>query len=196
MVVEMELALRIEDARSGAVPPTHVGDVVVQAEPSHTIRSVADAVAEAIGLAVAPDVPIGRLAGGRHPASGGARANGRHQIRIDDRLTVVEAGLVSGDALVIGGSLPVDDESAGRPRLVVTSGPDAGRSAALGWGEHVVGRDDTCQLVLTDPQVSRRHLAIEVAAGPDGAPRATLQILASDRNPVRSEGVAVTGEVT
>lgn len=181
----MELALRIEDARSPGSGPVHVADVVVRAEPSHTVRSVADAVADALGLATETGFPV---------ASRGAGS-----ARLDDRLTVVEAGLVSGDTLVVGGLVPAPVDAADRPRLVVTSGPDAGRSIPLGWGTHLVGRDAGCDLVLSDPQVSRRHLELSVAAGSEpgiGEPSTvTLRVLAPDRNPVRTAGEAVDEEV-
>ena len=44
-------------------------------------------------------------------------------------------------------------------RLVVRSGPEAGRACEVS-GVAVVGRDPTCDLVLTDPRVSRRHAHI------------------------------------
>jgi len=207
----MELALRIEDGRGlrsgpfggtgcagthvGVGPgasnpnsrpaPDHVADVVVRAEPSHTVRSVADAVADALGLAIEAGFPVA--------------SRGDGSSRLDDRLTVVEAGLVSGDTLVVGGLVPAPVDPADRPRLVVTSGPDAGRSIPLGWGTHLVGRDAGCDLVLSDPQVSRQHLELEVAAGTEAGAGAgstvTLRVLAPDRNPVRTGGEAVVEEV-
>jgi pSer/pThr/pTyr-binding forkhead associated (FHA) protein len=52
------------------------------------------------------------------------------------------------------GSVPV-------PSLTVTEGPDQGRSAELPPppGRFVVGRGETCDLVLRDADVSREHLA-------------------------------------
>ncbi len=193
----MELALRIEDGRGlgsnqARKTPSHVADVVVRAEPSHTVRAVADAVVDALGLVIGPGFPVASRSVG--------------SARLDDRLTVVEAGLVSGDTLVVGGLVPSPVDPADRPRLVVTSGPDAGRSIPLGWGTHLVGRDEGCDLVLTDPQVSRRHLELEVSAGTPGGDTGagsnggggstlTVRVLAADRNPVRTAGDAVAEAV-
>ena len=183
----MEISLRIEDGRGpdgpgpGRSPARYLADVVVRVEPGHSVRVVADAVAEVLGLDVGPGFPVSRVTAG---GDGGW---------IDDRATVVEAGLVSGDALVVGEVRPCAAGLATAPRLVVTSGPDAGRSAPLSWGALSVGRDGGCDLVLTDPQVSRRHLEVEVVAGdgPGSAPATTLRVLAADRNEVRTDGSAV-----
>jgi len=51
-------------------------------------------------------------------------------------------------------------------KLVVVSGPDRGRELSLTAGTHMVGKAPTCELVLRDDAVSRRHL--EVALLPDG----------------------------
>jgi DNA-binding NtrC family response regulator len=47
-------------------------------------------------------------------------------------------------------------------RVRVTAGPDAGRDKALPQGTCIVGTREDCDLVLTDPSVSRRHLSIEL----------------------------------
>ena len=47
-------------------------------------------------------------------------------------------------------------------RLHVVGGPSAGRTVALRPGETIIGRSVGCDLVLTDPKLSRRHLAITV----------------------------------
>jgi DNA-binding NtrC family response regulator len=46
--------------------------------------------------------------------------------------------------------------------LLVVSGADQGKQLKLEPGIHYVGRDETCELVLRDGGVSRRHLEIEV----------------------------------
>ena len=45
--------------------------------------------------------------------------------------------------------------------LVALSGPDAGRSWKLARDTVVVGQDPACDVALSDPAVSRRHLSIE-----------------------------------
>ncbi|ROP26782.1 FtsK/SpoIIIE domain-containing protein [Pseudokineococcus lusitanus] len=46
--------------------------------------------------------------------------------------------------------------------LHVVAGPDAGAVVPLGAGRHVVGRSPAADVVLDDPLVSRRHLAVDV----------------------------------
>ncbi|MCC6749735.1 MAG: sigma 54-interacting transcriptional regulator [Deltaproteobacteria bacterium] len=46
-------------------------------------------------------------------------------------------------------------------RLSVEQGPDRGKELALEGRPVVVGTDPTCDLVLTDPAVSARHLSVE-----------------------------------
>jgi DNA-binding NtrC family response regulator len=50
--------------------------------------------------------------------------------------------------------------------LAVTAGPDRGRKAGLRQGTVVVGTDPCCDLVLSDPAVSRRQFEIQTT--PDG----------------------------
>ncbi len=47
-------------------------------------------------------------------------------------------------------------------RVVVVSGPDAGRSTEVREGTALVGSHADCQLVLTDSSVSRRHCSLEL----------------------------------
>lgn len=47
-------------------------------------------------------------------------------------------------------------------RVVVLSGPDKDRTADFGAGIWMIGTDASCSLVLTDPQISRRHLQLTV----------------------------------
>ena len=51
-----------------------------------------------------------------------------------------------------------------RMRLQVTAGPDLGRSIVLQTGTYFVGKGHTCDLVLSDHSVSRRHLELSVLA--------------------------------
>jgi len=54
-----------------------------------------------------------------------------------------------------------------RITVIVGAGPDRGKSLTLGPGTHLVGKSSDCAFVLTDPKVSRRHIAVEIG-GPDG----------------------------
>ncbi len=53
-----------------------------------------------------------------------------------------------------------------RARLTVVKGPDKGAEVVLEGQSVVVGSDESCQLKLTDPSVSRRHF--ELSGGPGG----------------------------
>jgi DNA-binding NtrC family response regulator len=52
-----------------------------------------------------------------------------------------------------------------RLRLVVSAGPDQGKELELVQGQYFVGKAPGCQFQLTDPQVSRRHLEVQVTEG-------------------------------
>src|SRR5262245_34992280 len=48
--------------------------------------------------------------------------------------------------------------------LTVTSGPDAGKELTVDWSQGsriLVGRGPACALSLSDPEVARRHAALE-----------------------------------
>jgi len=45
-------------------------------------------------------------------------------------------------------------------KLVVLSGPDRGRELTLAVGTYLVGKGSSCDLVLSDPAVSRQHLEV------------------------------------
>jgi transcriptional regulator with AAA-type ATPase domain len=52
-------------------------------------------------------------------------------------------------------------------KVVVVAGPDEGREVSLdaGTGPITIGSDAACQLVLTDPSVSRKHVTLAVERG-------------------------------
>ena len=163
----MEIYLRIEDDRA-----RHLGDLAVRVAPSHTVGDVADAIGRHLGRRTGPEVTISRPRWGP---------------LVRDR-PIVEAGILSGDTLVLGTVWPRPDRSAAAAMLVVASGPDAGRSLRLESGGGVVGRDRSCDLVLGDPQVSRRHLRFAVQGD-----AVTVEMLATGRNEVRIDGRPLTG---
>jgi len=75
-------------------------------------------------------------------------------------------------------------------RVVVTSGSGQGTTAQISpGGRLVIGRAPEVELVLHDPRVARRHVAIEFGLG-----GAKLWDLGS-RNGCRVDGVRVDGEV-
>ncbi|GMU59891.1 MAG: hypothetical protein AMXMBFR34_16540 [Myxococcaceae bacterium] len=72
-----------------------------------------------------------------------------------------------------------------RARLSVVKGPDKGIEVVLEGQTVVVGTDESCQLRLTDPSVSRRHF--ELSGGPGGYRLRDLR----STNGVHLEGVQV-----
>ncbi len=168
----MEIFLRIEQGEgpTGAAGNGggHLADVEVRLEPSHTVRDVADAIARYLGLDLGSGFVVSRLGVGP----------------LVDDLSIAEAGILSGETLVFGTAWPDQPERVGELMLVVASGPDAGRALPLEIGTATVGRAEDCDLVLTDPQISRRHLSVSV----DEADVVTVEVLAPDRNRVRSGG--------
>jgi S-DNA-T family DNA segregation ATPase FtsK/SpoIIIE len=86
---------------------------------------------------------------------------------LDPDVSLAVAELAHGAVLGVGRPGPRTDEAdrSSALELHVVGGPDAGRTAALGHGERVIGRGTEAHLVLTDPDVSRRHLLIHVGTG-------------------------------
>jgi len=71
-------------------------------------------------------------------------------------------GLRNGDVLQLGRPGARDLTASAVLRIHVVGGPDAGLIAALPRGVFTVGRSPACDLVLTDPDVSRHHAALTV----------------------------------
>ncbi len=163
----MELYLRLEDQQR-----THIADVEVRVEASHTIQDVAVALADFLGYDSRSAVPLSR------PETG--------QLRPD--LSISEAGVVSGETLILGIARYLPETAPGELSLVIASGPDSGTSQVLTPGTFIIGRDASCFLTLSDPQVSRQHVRLIV----DSIGNLTIESLAPDRNEVRTAGRAVT----
>ncbi|MEM7324755.1 MAG: FtsK/SpoIIIE domain-containing protein [Actinomycetota bacterium] len=100
-----------------------------------------------------------------------------------------EAGLLSGQTLVLGRAAPMRAPAGGGLFLAIASGPDTGMEVDLTPGSFLVGRDTTNEVILTDPQVSRRHLVVTVAQDDT----VTIDVLAKDRNEVRTDGERIIG---
>ncbi|MEP7180100.1 MAG: FHA domain-containing protein, partial [Pseudonocardiales bacterium] len=73
-------------------------------------------------------------------------------------------GLRCGDVVSADGPDRADPAGAAVHRLQVVGGPDGGRAVALPRGIVTIGRTADCDLVLTDPDVSRRHASITVTS--------------------------------
>jgi DNA segregation ATPase FtsK/SpoIIIE, S-DNA-T family len=80
---------------------------------------------------------------------------------------VLESGLRSGAVVSVtaGGSRFASGDPSGpaAATLIVTGGPDQGRSFPLRGGTSYLGRDRSCEVRLTDPLVSKVHLKINVS---------------------------------
>ena len=82
----------------------------------------------------------------------------------------LHAGMVVGQPPLVTGAVLTDRRPCTRPdstvRLEVVGGRDCGAAVAIGAASLDIGRDPDCDLVLTDPLVSRRHARVRV--GPAG----------------------------
>ncbi|MDQ4125854.1 MAG: FHA domain-containing protein, partial [Actinomycetota bacterium] len=110
--------------------------------------------------------------------------------------TVGAAELVNGAAIYVGAPPPAARPGGAGTGIVfldVASGPETGRFVSLGQGSHRVGRDESCDVVLDDPTLSRHHLTIhvhsqdEVVVEPN--PDATNGTFAGDRQMTAARAV-------
>jgi S-DNA-T family DNA segregation ATPase FtsK/SpoIIIE len=87
--------------------------------------------------------------------------------RLGPDLPLTDPALLHGAVLGLGRPGPRPSTAAGSSALElhVVSGPDAGTALPLDRGRHVVGRGSDATVRLTDPDVSRRHVLVEVGAG-------------------------------
>jgi S-DNA-T family DNA segregation ATPase FtsK/SpoIIIE len=87
--------------------------------------------------------------------------------RLADDLPLTAPELRHGAVLGLGGPVPgIDRRSRSSAlELRVVGGPDAGRSIPLGRGQHVLGRGSDASVRLDDPDVSRRHVVVDVGGG-------------------------------
>ncbi|WP_113783227.1 FtsK/SpoIIIE domain-containing protein [Geodermatophilus sp. TF02-6] len=87
--------------------------------------------------------------------------------RLDRDLPLTDAALAHGAVLGLGRPGPRSGRSgsASALELHVAGGPDAGSTHPLDRGRHVVGRGSEATIRLEDPDVSRRHVLVEVGTG-------------------------------
>jgi S-DNA-T family DNA segregation ATPase FtsK/SpoIIIE len=87
--------------------------------------------------------------------------------RLAPELPLTDPALLHGALLGLGRPGPRPGAAAGSSALElhVVGGPDAGTALPLDRGRHVVGRGSDATVRLTDPDVSRRHVLVEVGAG-------------------------------
>ncbi|MFK0117142.1 FHA domain-containing protein [Streptomyces sp. NPDC090994] len=163
----MQIRLTVVDPL-GPSSPTAPGlparcDVLVTAPAGTALATVAPALASA--------VPGGDGTG----ASGAGSGSGSGPVvlyagerRLDaQRCTLGEPPLVDGAVLFLGapGDPEPHPESADAPaQLHVVAGPDAGGVHLLHGGQIRIGRSADADVALDDPDVSRTHCAVTVAA--------------------------------
>ncbi|WP_282205828.1 FtsK/SpoIIIE domain-containing protein [Kitasatospora fiedleri] len=183
----MQIRLTVLRPRSGPAAPGSAGssgssaDVLVTAPAGTALGAVAAALAGAVGV--------------RGPRSATHVHLYDGERRLDEQTPLGHPPLVDGAVLALGEPDPDAEGADGRPaaELRVVGGPDAGGVHRL-HGERVrIGRSAEADVPLDDPDVSRLHLALHLAA--DG--RATVQDLGStngtrlDEHWLREEGVDV-----
>ncbi|HZE49470.1 MAG TPA: FHA domain-containing protein, partial [Jatrophihabitantaceae bacterium] len=96
------------------------------------------------------------------PRPGGEPGLWSGSYRLPPGALLAGPGLRNGDVLQLGQPGDRDLSDGAVLRVHVTGGPDAGLIAALPRGVTTVGRGPTCDLTLTDPDVSRHHAALTV----------------------------------
>ncbi|MFC1444133.1 FHA domain-containing protein [Streptacidiphilus sp. N1-10] len=153
----MQIRLSVLAARDGAAPSRAHADVLVTAPVGTALGAVAVALAGAVA--------------GRPGARGTRSATHVHLYagdqRLDERAVLGHPPLVDGAVLRLDEPDPdhVPDTRAGSPtELRVVGGPDAGGIHLLLPGRVRVGRSAEADVPLDDPDVSRFHLSLDVAA--------------------------------
>ncbi|HWL38319.1 MAG TPA: FtsK/SpoIIIE domain-containing protein [Frankiaceae bacterium] len=145
----MELLLRVEPRADGATPRA----VAVTLEPSHTVAALADALAAFCGLTERGLSLVRAATGERLPADA----------------TVAGAGLLSGEALVLGGEGRTVAQAATEPRgvrLAVVGGRSAGYARVLSPGTYTLGRnerDDPGHVTVADDTVGTDQLTLRIS---------------------------------
>ncbi|MEV0604322.1 FHA domain-containing protein [Streptomyces sp. NPDC050315] len=156
----MQIRLTVLGPRSGH--STRACDVLVTAPAGTALAAVASSLAAAVAGAGA-DVGGGGAGSGPVVLYAG-------QERLDvQRAALGEPPLIDGAVLSLQGPGPAPAHGlpAGPARLRVVSGPDAGGVHLLHGGQIRIGRSTDADVPLDDPDVSRMHCAVTVAA--DGA---------------------------
>ncbi|MEU6402067.1 FHA domain-containing protein [Streptomyces sp. NPDC046985] len=171
----MQIRLTVVDP---SAPPADLGraascDVLVTAPSGTALAAVAPALAAAVsGDGAAAQDRTGRERGaaergGREPGAGPVVLYAGAERLDAQRCTLGEPPLLDGAVLCLGGPAepeahPELDEAPAR--LHVVAGPDAGGVHLLHGGQLTVGRSADADVPLDDPDVSRVHCTVTVAA--------------------------------
>ncbi len=146
--------MRLKVTLEGAGPAT---DLVVTADATVTVGDVARAIMDRhpAGLASPSAATASATLMVSPPAFGTWRV-------LPGERALGEAGVASGYVVrVVDGATraPTTDAAV---MIRVVSGPDTGREFTAAAGDHVIGRDAACDIVLSDPMVSKRHARLIV----------------------------------
>ncbi|GAB2513058.1 FtsK/SpoIIIE domain-containing protein [Nocardiopsis aegyptia] len=109
-------------------------DMLVDADPSATVRQLADVVDPMVRT-------LPRTDGRSVPLYVGDQ-------RIDPATSLADAGILDGAVIGVGGPAEVKDEPPGVAEVRVVSGADAGRVARLDPGDYLVGDHESAVLVV------------------------------------------------
>ena len=157
-------------------------DVEVDAEPSHTVEDLTDALAKFFGFASG----VGLVA---------YRSDGSPLLAYT---TIAQAGIVSGETIHILSEeetfTPANVTADGSLVIAVTAGPDSGTELALHPGEFTISRADTASLQLSDPHISAvsdHHIRIVAESNKT----VTVYPAANLTNEIRVNGTPITGPV-
>ncbi|WP_167042820.1 FtsK/SpoIIIE domain-containing protein [Salinibacterium sp. ZJ454] len=133
-------------------------DIVVSTDATATVGEVAQALLRS-------DPRASELAHGTAPFTLRAIEPGSTGGRTLDQATPIgEARVSSGSSISVVSSRPRDVSGAPLAVLRALDGPLAGQTFSVPAGTSILGRDKECDVVLDDPQVSKRHLRIEAGA--------------------------------
>ena len=141
-------------------PDNESHDLRVDAGATATVGDLARALARHVGRPSSPEsvltVYCTRLGEWLNPGAPLATAD----LRRGDRLSLGHAGDEPA-----GPTAPQTAMPDGAVRLAVSAGPACGYRFILERGSHTVGRDESSDVVLDDPSLSRRHLHLDVTDG-------------------------------
>ncbi|MGP4008862.1 FHA domain-containing protein [Streptomyces sp. 4N124] len=148
----MQIRLTVVDPLGAPAPGRAAScDVLVTAPAGTALSAVASALASAVS---GSDGPAVLFAGAE---------------RLDDRRsTLGEPPLIDGAVLSLGAPAepePHPEVDDAPTRLDIVAGPDAGGVHLLHGGQIHIGRSADADVALDDPDVSRLHCAVTVAAG-------------------------------
>jgi DNA segregation ATPase FtsK/SpoIIIE, S-DNA-T family len=141
----IELQLRVETDGAGT------RDLAAELTEEHRVADLATAIARHLGV---------QLPAGHDPKLLSTRL-GR---QLDPASSVIDSGLVTGDLVQLRLAAVVTET----PRIAtegglycdVVSGASSGTSVPLQPGRLTIGRDDSCDLAIDDPTVSKTHAAL------------------------------------